>query len=60
MSETVKNKRITVATTVDFHVFNALEDYRWSAHLKMSELVAKALDEFMDTHGIITVDDPKV
>ena len=60
MSVVVKEKRHTVSTTVVTNVFNALEDFRWPAHLKMSEVISMAITEFMENHGIVANDSPKV
>ena len=60
MSDVVKEKRPTVATTVELNVYNALEDFRWPAHMKMSEVLLMAITEFMENHGIVVNDSTKV
>lgn len=42
-----------VSTTVSEETFTALENFRWPAHMKMTEVVAEGVDLFIEKHGIV-------
>lgn len=50
MSESRKSAQ--VSTTVSPEVFEALEDHRWTARKKMTEVVAEAVSDYIAKHGI--------
>lgn len=45
-------KSSQVSTTVSAEYFDGLEDYRWTARKKMTEIVKEALDEYVAKNGI--------
>lgn len=45
-------KSSQVGTTVSAEYFDGLEDYRWTARKKMTEIVKEALDEYVAKNGI--------
>ena len=53
MSDTKTARKSTqVSTTVSPEVFEALEDHRWQARKKMTEVVAEAVSDYIAKHGI--------
>lgn len=48
----VARKSSQVSTTVSAEYFDGLEDYRWTARKKMTEIVKEALDEYVAKNGI--------
>lgn len=54
MSEATKpaRKSSQVSTTVSPEVFDALEDHRWTARKKMTEVVAEAVSDYIAKHKI--------
>lgn len=51
-TEKTARKSVQVSTTVSAEVFDALEDYRWTARKKMTELVAEAVTDLLAKHKI--------
>lgn len=45
-------KSAQVSTTVAPEVFDALEDHRWTARKKMTEVVAEAVQDYIVKHNI--------
>lgn len=45
-------KSSQVSTTVSPEVFEALEDHRWTARKKMTEVVAEAISDYIAKHKI--------
>lgn len=41
-----------VSTTVPGDVYSALEDHRWTARKKMTEVVAEAIQDYLVKHNI--------
>ena len=54
MAEATKpaRKSAQVSTTVSPEVFDALEDHRWTARKKMTEVVAEAVQDYIAKHKI--------
>jgi len=50
---TVARKSSQVSTTVAPEVFEALEDHRWTARKKMTEVVAEAVADYIVKHNIV-------
>ncbi len=46
-------KSAQVSTTVPGEVFDALEDHRWEARKKMTEIVFEAVQDYMAKHNIV-------
>ena len=49
---TAPRKSSQVSTTVSPEVFEALEDHRWTARKKMTEVIAEAVSDYIAKHGI--------
>jgi hypothetical protein len=45
-------KSAQVSTTVSAEYFDGLEDHRWTARKKMTEIVREALDDYVAKHGV--------
>ena len=45
-------KSAQVSTTVSPEVFEALEDHRWTARKKMTEVVSEAISDYIAKHNI--------
>lgn len=52
MSVTPVRKSSQVSTTVSPEVFEALEDHRWTARKKMTEVIAEAVADYIAKHKI--------
>jgi len=48
----VARKSSQVSTTVSPEVFEALEDHRWTARKKMTEVVGEAIADYIAKHNI--------
>lgn len=52
MAKTPAKKSVQVSASVSPEMFNALEDYRWTQRLEKTDVLRKALEEFVVNHDI--------
>lgn len=57
MTTPAVRKSSQVSTTVSPELFDALEDHRWTARKKMTEVIAEAVSDYVAKHKIVVKSD---
>lgn len=52
MAKNDGRKGVQLSATVDKGLADALEEYRWTVRLNMTDLVRVALTEYAENHGV--------